>query len=307
MKTILPLTLLLISQLSISQIPDYFENNQEWSSSFSFYSPGISDCIENSAYVDYVNGDTLISGQLYKKIGRRSSTSYTPMSTVSCPANNWSDVQTYRLLRQSNDSIFEYSTATNMEELVITYNLSVGDSFSPTNYINSSYTVQQIDLISLNGQNHRVFTVDTVNNYVVIEGVGHYSSERGGFLNYWGFETGLDHVANLSCYAQNNTTFWNHPDNTVGSCSYLHNLGVTSLNSNHIKLFPNPVKDLINIESDLNVISIKITSLSGTTILRQGSLSKSVTVNTSSLPYGIYLIIIQYEDGGESALKFQKI
>ena len=307
MKINLLLFALLFSTTLFGQTPAYFDNNQEWLSSYSFYSPGLTDCVQNSTYADYVNGDTLIGGITYTKIGRRTFTAYFPMSSAPCSPDWWGDVPSHRILRQSNDSIFEYSTQNNTEELLISYNLNVGDVFSPTSYININYTVQQIDTIVLNGQNHRGFSVDTINDYRVIEGVGHYSYENGGFLNNWGFWGGMDQVTALNCYAQNGTTYWSHPNITLGSCNYLHDLSVDNLDDmNQLLLFPNPVSELINIESQFNINSIKIMSLNGTVIREQESSLGIKSVNVNDLSQGSYLIIVQDVEGRRSIRRFQK-
>lgn len=308
MKSSLLSITLLISVSLFAQPPAYFENDQEWSTSFSFYSPGITDCVQNSSYVDYVNGDTLIGGTMYKKIGRRFITSYFPMSSAPCPSDSQDDASCYRILRQSNDSIYEYLPSSNSEELVISYNLNVGDSFSLTNFVNQNYSVQQIDTISLNGQDHRVYFLDTLSNYVVIEGVGHYSSENGSFLDYWGFGAGVDHTTSLNCYAQNDTTYWSHPDITTGSCSYLHDLSISDLVSDvKFQLFPNPTNGVLNIESDAPISSIKIVSLTGIIVLEKGNLDGNNTVDLTSISKGNYMIIIRDTEGRQSIRSFQKL
>lgn len=308
MKSALLLLLLFCSNNLFSQPPAYFDNNQEWLTSFSFYSPGITDCGQNSTYVDYVNGDTIIGGTTYKKIGRRSSTSYFPMSSAPCPNDNWEDVPLYRLLRQSNDSIFEYSSQSGSEDLLITYNLSIGDSFSLTNFVTQNYSVQDIDTISLNGQDHRVFYVDTVNNYVVIEGIGHYSSENGGFLDFWGFGGGVDLVTSLNCYAQSGSTYWSHPDITLGSCLYLHDLSVAShVNNFEFQFFPNPVNDVVNVKSTQTISSIEIMSMTGASLIKQVGTTSSNLVNLTPLSKGIYIIIVRSSDGKQALRSLQKI
>lgn len=306
MKTILLFTFFIVSSSSFGQIPSYFENDQEWSLSYSFYSPGLTDCIQNSLYADYVNGDTLINGITYKKMGRRESTSYTPMTSNPCPSDNWSDTPCYRILRQSNDSIIEYNPQSNSEILIISYNLNVGDSFTITNFVSNGYGIQQITTTSINGQNHRVFHVDTVNNHYVIEGIGHYSPESSSFIDFWGFGAGLDHTNSLDCYAQNNTTYWTNP-NSSGSCNYLHDLGSNKLNSSiDIVIYPNPSQEKIYILTDRPIVQAKILSSDGKIILTENNEKQIEFIDINSIPVGNYLMILMDKSGNQFVKRIER-
>jgi hypothetical protein len=294
--------------ISIGQVPSYFENNQEWACDFSFYSPGISDCQTNTSYSYYVNGDTIINSVNYKKIGKRSYTSYTQMQQfVECDEITWEDMPVHLIMRQSSDSIFIYNTQNGNDELFISYNLTVGDSFSLTSFVTNTYEVQDVTMTNINGQNHRVFHVDTLNDCYVIEGVGHIT--EGGdsevFKNFM-FGSGVDHTENLGCYAQDNNTVWTNPSGG-SSCTYLHNLRVDNhINNDQFLLFPNPTSNIVNIESDYIINSVKIISSNGTVVLKKESSFGIKSVNVSDLSQGSYLIFIQDSQGYPITLRFQK-
>jgi len=230
------------------------------------------------------------------------------MSSATCPNDAWGDIVNHRYLRQSSDSIFEYLPQSGNEELLISYNVNIGSSFTLTSFVTQNFTVQDIDTIVLNGQNHRVFYVDTVNDYVVIEGVGHYSSENGGFIDNWGFGTELDQTTSLDCYAQNGTTYWSHPDITLGSCSYLNDLGINNLVGDfEFMLFPNPAEELIHVESYNSMSSIKIISISGAVLFELEASMDANNIDISGLDEGNYLMLVTDDKGRQSTRLFQKM
>lgn len=61
------------------------------------------------------------------------------------------------------------------------------------------------------------------------------------------------------------------------------------------KVYPNPVKDILKIETDKNIKSTEIFSLDGKQIMRQ----KSKLLDMSSLSVGLYLLKVNYEDSSE--------
>jgi len=61
------------------------------------------------------------------------------------------------------------------------------------------------------------------------------------------------------------------------------------------RIFPNPVKDILTVEGLENVSKILITNVAGNTILQQNNKNASVNINLSSLPPGIYFVVL-YQD-----------
>lgn len=90
----------------------------------------------------------------------------------------------------------------------------------------------------------------------------------------------------------------NNPD---GSSSCLLNitvglLGLTNFNSNPINLYPNPVKEYLNVSSAKLINGIKISNSLGQTILDMEGGSYSSEINTSNLSEGWYIIAIITEN-----------
>lgn len=72
---------------------------------------------------------------------------------------------------------------------------------------------------------------------------------------------------------------------------------------NSIRVYPNPVTDLLNIDSESQVQSFQVSTLLGQTVLSGQAPNNNVEV--SSLPAGTYIITVQVEEG-QKAMKFFK-
>jgi hypothetical protein len=68
-------------------------------------------------------------------------------------------------------------------------------------------------------------------------------------------------------------------------------------NSYDFMVYPNPSRDFINVESELNISKIAISAMSGKEIIVKSLDSKTALINISNLPSGLYLINISTEKG----------
>lgn len=74
-----------------------------------------------------------------------------------------------------------------------------------------------------------------------------------------------------------------------------------------IKIYPNPVKKLVNISSDQKLKSISIYNMNGTIVMEEVADQNRTTINTASLPDGTYLINILSDKGESIYGHFNKI
>lgn len=74
-------------------------------------------------------------------------------------------------------------------------------------------------------------------------------------------------------------------------------MATQEVNSNFVQIYPNPVKNTLNISSDSKLNSFKIFDLSGR-ILKKGNFeSGNKTVDVSALINGNYIIEIETDKG----------
>ncbi|MFY0672890.1 MAG: T9SS type A sorting domain-containing protein [Bacteroidia bacterium] len=138
-----------------------------------------------------------------------------------------------------------------------------------------------------------IIVIDTLNNWKVVDSTWLSSGEE--YLkvfpngNYWvGFYSNT-----LDCGYER---MWN-----------LHNTSVYALNPNSMKIYPNPISNAINIESEFNFNSYHVLSVNGK-LLSQGVIRGSHTViDSSQLPKGLYIIKLEIENGEFITKQFVKI
>jgi len=80
-------------------------------------------------------------------------------------------------------------------------------------------------------------------------------------------------------------------------------LGVNEVTSSKTVLFPNPANDNITISSQNNLQSVTIYNVLGAQVMQESNLnSKSIEVNISNLPSGVYLVKVE-DTGNNEGLK----
>jgi hypothetical protein len=101
------------------------------------------------------------------------------------------------------------------------------------------------------------------------------------------------------------TEFGQVEDYTV---KFVDNLAATQETNmkNSVKIYPNPVSDILNIESTSKVLSISVYDLTGKMVAYHGSNEEKSQINVSKLAAGAYIVKIQTEKGDESTKIIKK-
>lgn len=188
---------------------------------------------------------------------------------------------------------------TNDEILLYDFGLAVGDSFAITLY--DTIIVESIDTVLINNDTLKRFNFDTSSSSVCpdnpddyhwIEGIG---SNLGYFPYANCFESGGKSLCFYEYFYTGNYPYldsvaYYEPNN--GYCWYLH-LGVNELNVDiDFEISPNPVIDVLDISSSVNVTSIEIYNSLGEVVDRRSYNGLSVSYDASELKTGIYFIKI---------------
>ena len=126
----------------------------------------------------------------------------------------------------------------------------------------------------------------------------------------WTFESGIPPTST----AENPTgVTWNAPgsydvtlkatnqygDATTVKTNYIYvgGVGINDLQTSGISIFPNPVKDAMTIQANVNISEIRIYNIAGQLVLSQTVDAKSATVNTSGLTPGVYSLKAVTDNG----------
>ncbi|MEI6899803.1 MAG: T9SS type A sorting domain-containing protein, partial [Bacteroidota bacterium] len=73
--------------------------------------------------------------------------------------------------------------------------------------------------------------------------------------------------------------------------------GINTLNGNTISIYPNPAKELVNIESTATIKSIEMMNYIGQSVFNKFVDNKKTQVNVSTLAPGVYFVKITTDQG----------
>jgi hypothetical protein len=73
-------------------------------------------------------------------------------------------------------------------------------------------------------------------------------------------------------------------------------LNTTDFSSSNFSLFPNPVKNVLNISSEAEIKEVSIYNTLGQLVIRQAQSSNNVALSTENLSKGVYIIAVQVQN-----------
>jgi len=78
---------------------------------------------------------------------------------------------------------------------------------------------------------------------------------------------------------------------------YVGGVGINELSQNAVTVFPNPVRDVMTVQSAGNIKEIQVYNVTGQLVISQTVNAKTITVNTSGLNTGIYTMKAILDNG----------
>ncbi|MCX6286041.1 MAG: T9SS type A sorting domain-containing protein [Bacteroidetes bacterium] len=78
---------------------------------------------------------------------------------------------------------------------------------------------------------------------------------------------------------------------------YVGGVGVGEASQANIKVYPNPVKDIMTIESGSGIQQVQVFSITGQMLINQQADGKTVTLSTSLLKSGVYFLKVTTDNG----------
>lgn len=159
-STCLTLLFVLLCSIAKAQVPDYFSNNPEWRILHQLDSQY--PCIQYTNFVTYLNGDSTIANNTYKKIYKRGVIDYmyygqpTNDPNFSCYGADTFNVY-QGLVRQDSMSIYQWDG--DKDTLLMHFNLTIGDTINDWSLYNSSgWVITSLDSVQINSEYHLYFT-----------------------------------------------------------------------------------------------------------------------------------------------------
>lgn len=275
-----------------AQVPDYFANDPKWVcgswNSDQWNAPSIP---YTSTNVYYLNGDTTIGNNTYRKLYSRGETTYSGP-----PPTEYFDYFTGNFLRQDNRSIWIYSNHSGTEKLLVSYDYEVGDTVKGDIFNQCGYkydTIQKIDSILIGSDYRKVFYLDFSRGPVVIEGIGHQSEingSTGGFIRPL-CQSGIGFDYYIYCFALGSQSYWNS-SGVNGSCDL--NVSVEEYKQQDFTIYPNPFDDKLNVNSGSNLsYEVLIYDINGKQLINQLFRGERQFI-TSEMQSGIYFYEVKH-------------
>jgi len=78
---------------------------------------------------------------------------------------------------------------------------------------------------------------------------------------------------------------------------YVGGTGINEQSAANVTVFPNPVTDVLNIKSDMNIQSVNMVNLLGQTVITKTVDAQQITLNTTGFRSGVYTLQIRMADG----------
>lgn len=265
MKKITLIVILLVSSFIAKSQISMLDSNYVWANQWCCYFEDF-DC----GYVyNSIGGDTLLNGEVYKKI-------YGFSSPIGYPS---------AFLRE--DSGFVYNEN---EEVYYNFHLQVGDTFTFPQSAMISYLNVIVDSVTTEfifGQTRKVIKFDFL-NMEWIEGVGSTTGLLYGDVWYW------DCNQYLNCFFDGIDSYLGEGFDTCQI--YNGTIGVKTLTEDlKIELYPNPTRDLLTISSKKNVNSITVFNSLGV-MIKQINNRSTAEIDVKDLLSGLYFFQIHFDD-----------
>ncbi|XOV68454.1 MAG: T9SS type A sorting domain-containing protein [Fluviicola sp.] len=275
---------------------DYFANNPEWNQASSCTLDG---CVDYRDFVYYINGDSTVNANTYKKVFKRGQSVMTdgPTGPACGPFTTYDALA--HLVRQDGYQVYLWNG--NNDTLLYDFDVAIGDTFPVAYNVCDHYIVlDSVELVSFGGQQRRklFFTETTTGSFSnMIEGVGW----PGGFFEPVCEEPNCGYQFN--CFRLDGQTL-------LGTnCFFEANLDEAKMAA-MLNIRPNPVKGKLRFEIPEGKVltDIYISTIDGKHIesVKYNGATGKGSCQTEHLMPGNYFFRFHFENGHDYLIKIIK-
>ncbi|MEI7663933.1 MAG: T9SS type A sorting domain-containing protein, partial [Bacteroidota bacterium] len=93
------------------------------------------------------------------------------------------------------------------------------------------------------------------------------------------------------------TNSWGITTKVKTGLIYVGGVGINEQSAATVSVFPNPVKDMLNIQGNQNIQEVKLMNMVGQVVYSQSTDASTLTINTSGMKSGVYSLQIKMADG----------
>ncbi len=269
--------------------------------------------MDQQDYSYFLNGDTLISGNIYHKVYKTILESHYqstggPWAIYAGPYMTDTNQYVGGIREDGFKHIYFLSDTaiSSFEILLYDFNLSVGDtlaySYNNSSYFLGSNFVSAIDSVMVGTMFHKQFHVSSTAGYPdyvsIIEGIG----STFGLLEM--LIDPFEWSDNLVCYVDSGATVYSN--GWIASCVLPSPVGLYEYSDETpISIFPNPTKGIINLKTAFSEkTQIEIFDVLGKRVYKSEQAPFEFTIDLSEQPKGVYFL---KANSGNKISKTQKI
>lgn len=270
---------------------DYLANSPIWTQHSVCNDPN-SQCLTTDQFNYVLGGDTIIQGMSYVRVLRSGMESYSWNGPPPFPLPPWvtcSGSMTYPAyelgyIRQEGSRIHTWYW--DEDRLLYDFDLEVGDTLPlSVNNWNTDITVTAIDSFLVGTEWRKRFTLNNSWSQFLLEGIG---SDHGLFEPISSF---FDCGYELTCFGLGSEAFY--PE-AGPACALITPIANSVHQGARYSVFPNPADHVLTLEIPESLIGaeIRICDSSGRVLLRSRTQNHRVLVDVSTVPNGLYLVLI---------------
>ncbi|MEI7596394.1 MAG: T9SS type A sorting domain-containing protein [Bacteroidota bacterium] len=302
-KILLVIVLVVSSQFVISQVTyfNYLDTTATWYSTYGGWN-GVQAF--NSGTTTYFDGDTLINGNYYYK---QYSISYDTVFSWNGTYIVDTVLRGPSFIREDNTlKFYHYSTYSNMEyvdwDWLAYKNLEINDTFPITG---SNCIVDTIDSVYLGArllERYHGSQTTFMPNYV-LEGVGQIGPICALGIEANGWVVCFQKQNDLLTFSSFNLNAFPEPIKQSNTSTSVNDNFQTSFN-----ICPNPMSDFLQVKGQTGALikRVSISNASGNILIDKLFDSSDITINTSSLSKGVYLVHVVGDNinGEQKVIKY---
>jgi hypothetical protein len=259
------------------------------------YINNVEGCNVNYYYSYYLNGDTTINGNSYKKVYKTAV--FADSSGATFPDAPCDPNLAYNLLPGYVGGLRDDETAfktfivrksTTTELLLFDYNLVVGDQVDGEMGPNPGFMVSLVDSVLINGNYRKRWNFDDGGMFsYYIAGIG----SKSGFIERSN-QSGNSSSNHLVCVRDTNNNSFDSDYTSNYGCISIANNQEMEISQNY-ELFPNPFsyQTELKLETPIENGNLVIYDLQGSKIMEMSNLSGSeIYIQRASIQNGIYFL-----------------
>jgi len=270
-----------------------YEEGTTWH--YGFVSHGLLPIVTYTSQSLAIDGDTILNGEPFQRIVKSNG------------SQNW-DIQTpfsVEYIRREENKVLRLNQQNGVVSILYDFGAEPGESWTIS--IHDCELLVVVDSVSYSDYNGVIKKNIYVNDYFIgfedreyvgycfkgkiVEDIGHtvtFFPHRAFYLCY-GLEVDGVSPDGIRCYEDSsfNYNFKNYPCNST----WTEWVGINDYEQTNIKIFPNPVKDHLAIETS-DETDIIITDIIGKVIVEKRNIISKIYLDTSKWEIGIYFISV---------------